>query len=152
MRVMRFCTLIVLFAILGSLVAACNRDGQDNAVKTVDPNEQPIELVFYGGQSNWTDEMFWALYGNLIKKKFPNITPKFIPNTKTPLKNLVTTGETVDLMLVTTSGAKDNILDYNFQTDISDLIKESKYQCSAGYGQGRHLCPASVCPDSDPVL
>jgi multiple sugar transport system substrate-binding protein len=124
---MRFCTLIVLFTILGSLVAACNRDGQDNAVKTVDPNEQPIELVFYGGQSNWTDEMFWALYGNLIKKKFPHITPKFIPNTQTPLKNLVTTGETVDLMLVTTSGAKDNILDYNFQTDISDLIKESKF-------------------------
>jgi hypothetical protein len=60
MRIMRFCTLIVLFTILGSLVAACNRDGQDNAVKTVDPNEQPkispYHSQIYSQYTNPTEE------------------------------------------------------------------------------------------------
>jgi len=118
---------VSMAAALGLMSAACGGKEQPEANPPDRAEKTPIELVFYGGQSNWTDEMFWALYGNHIQKKFPHITPKFISNTKTPLKDLVAVGETIDLMLVTTSGAKDYIINYGFNTDLSALVKEIRF-------------------------
>jgi multiple sugar transport system substrate-binding protein len=116
---------VSVLAAIGLVTAACGGKAQPDANPPDEKvNKQPIELVFYGGQSNWTDEMFWALFGNHIQKKFPHITPKFISNTSSKLKDLVAVGETIDLMLVTTSGTKDYIINYGFQTDLSPYIKE----------------------------
>ncbi|CAG7649385.1 hypothetical protein PAESOLCIP111_05855 [Paenibacillus solanacearum] len=117
-------------AMLGSCMTACGNTEQKEQANPPNDSakaEEPIELVFYGGQSNWTDEMFWALYGDPIKKKFPHITPKFISNQKVKLTSLMTAGEPIDLLLVTSTGTPAYILNYQLQTDISGLIKESKF-------------------------
>ena len=120
-------------AMLGSCMTACGNTEQKEQANP--PNDsataqEPIELVFYGGQSNWTDEMFWSLYGDPVKKKFPHITPKFIANSSTPLEQLVTAGATIDLMLVTPAGTRRMVLDNKLNYDISGLIKETNYDLS----------------------
>lgn len=102
--------------------------GADSAGKQAEAKPQePIEIVLYGGQSNWTEEMFDALYGKAINKKFPHITPKLIPNSNTPLDQLITTGTPFDLMLVTPSGTRRMVMDYNLHTDLSQMIQASKF-------------------------
>jgi ABC-type glycerol-3-phosphate transport system substrate-binding protein len=121
---------LAFLAIVGTTLAGCGKNGESaGSAQTVDPKkaEEPIELVFYGGQSNWTDEMFWSLYGNAIKKKFPHITPKFISNQDVKLKELVTGGVQIDLMLVTSTGTPAYIMGYKLENDISDVLKEIKF-------------------------
>ncbi|CAG7644842.1 ABC transporter substrate-binding protein [Paenibacillus allorhizosphaerae] len=123
-------SLLLIVVMLGSLLAACSKTDPSSAPNAPNASakaQEPIELVFYGGQSNWTDEMFWALYGDPIKKKFPHITPKYIANTSTPLEQLITAGATIDLMLVTPAGTRRLVLDNKLHYDISGLIKESGY-------------------------
>lgn len=122
-------THLALAGVLGTAIAGCGKSGESGnrpEQAEVKP-EQPIELVFFGGQSNWTDEMFWTLYGNPIKKKFPHITPKFISNQNVKLNQIMTAGDTVDLMLVTSTGTPAYILNYKLQNDISDVLKEIKF-------------------------
>jgi len=104
------------------------RGGSEAAGKQAEAKPpEPIEIVLYGGQSNWTPEMFDALYGNAIKKKFPHITPKLIPNSSVPLDQLITAGTPFDLMLVTPSGTRRMVLDYNLETDLTEMIQASKF-------------------------
>ncbi|MFC3769114.1 extracellular solute-binding protein [Paenibacillus sp. GCM10012303] len=104
------------------------RGGSETAGKQAEAKPpEPIEIVLYGGQSNWTPEMFDALYGNAIKKKFPHITPKLIPNSSVPLDQLITAGTPFDLMLVTPSGTRRMVLDYNLETDLTEMIQASKF-------------------------
>ncbi|GAA3399981.1 sugar ABC transporter substrate-binding protein [Paenibacillus hodogayensis] len=116
-----------MLAMSGSVLAACGN--QNDSAADSKEAEKPIELVFHGGQSNWTEEMFWALYGNLIKKKFPHITPKFIQQigSKVTPADLIAAGEQIDLMLITQNGTMDWIMNNGLQYDISGLIKESKF-------------------------
>ncbi|TNJ64448.1 extracellular solute-binding protein [Paenibacillus hemerocallicola] len=121
---------IALLAIAGTTLAGCGKSGESNSPANPadkEKAEQPIELVFYGGQSNWTDEMFWSLYGNAIKKKFPHITPKFLSNQNVKLKELITAGEQIDLMLVTSTGTPAYMFNYKLQNDISDVLNELKF-------------------------
>ncbi|RKN77124.1 ABC transporter substrate-binding protein [Paenibacillus ginsengarvi] len=135
MKAYKKITMAALAAVIGASLAGCGKSGGESvgsagsgsADKTKEEAKQPIELVFYGGQSNWTDEMFWTLYGNAIKAKFPHITPKFISNQNVKLNQLITAGETIDLMLVTSTGTPAYILNYKLQTDISDTLKEIKF-------------------------
>jgi multiple sugar transport system substrate-binding protein len=71
--------------------------------------------------------MFWSLYGDQIKKKFPHITPKYIANTSTPIEQLITAGAMIDFMLVTPAGTRRLLIDNKLNTDLSDLIKETKF-------------------------
>ncbi|TNJ64224.1 extracellular solute-binding protein [Paenibacillus hemerocallicola] len=130
MNILRSCAMLALLATGGAILAACGSGGGSGDLGAAkETTEKPIELVFHAGQSNWTEDMFWALYGNPIKKKFPHITPKFIQvsGSKITLGDLIAAGDQIDLMLVTTSGTADNILKYGLEYDISGLIKESKF-------------------------
>ncbi|TMV48022.1 extracellular solute-binding protein [Paenibacillus mesophilus] len=124
---------VVCAAILAVWAAGCSggtaeRAGTDATGKQAEAKPQePIEIVLYGGQSNWTQEMFDALYGKAIKRKFPHITPKLIPNSDTPLEQLITTGTPFDLMLVTPSGTRRMVIDYNLHTDLTQMIQASKF-------------------------
>lgn len=127
MKAIKAGALISLLAMSGSVLAACG-DKSDGAASPKEA-EKPIELVFHAGQSNWTEDMFWALYGNLVKKKFPHITPKFIQQagSKVTLADLIAAGEQIDLMLITQNGTVDWILNNGLQHDITPYIKESKF-------------------------
>lgn len=129
MNIIRTSASLLAVAMLGSLLASCGKTEQQSTTnpKPEEKKQEPIELVFYGGQSNWTEEMFQALYGNAIRKKFPHITPKLIPNTGNTLDSLITTGTPIDLMLVTPSGTRRLVLDYKLNYDLTDMIKASNF-------------------------
>lgn len=131
MRTVKFGAILSLLAMSGSVLAGCGSKDGGGAAKPGE-EEKPIELVFHAGQSNWTEDMFWALYGNLIKKKFPNITPKFIQQagSKVTLADLIASGEQIDLMLITQNGTVSWILNNGLQYDLSSYIKESKFDLS----------------------
>ncbi|MDF2724852.1 MAG: hypothetical protein K0Q59_4527 [Paenibacillus sp.] len=129
MKIVRTGVSVLAVAMLGSLLASCSKAEPQSATQPQkeEKQQEPIELVFYGGQSNWTEEMFQALYGNVIRKKFPHITPKLIPNTGNALDALITTGTPIDLMLVTPSGTRRLVLDYKLHYDLTDMIKTSNF-------------------------
>lgn len=98
---------------------------QDAAEKAA---SQPAELVFYNTSNGWTTERFMEEYGNPIAKKFPNYTLKFITqeNSQT-FPNLLSTGQTVDIMMASVGLTPTFLLNYGAQSDISDLIGKFGY-------------------------
>ncbi|MDF2722876.1 MAG: hypothetical protein K0Q59_2551 [Paenibacillus sp.] len=133
MKMAKAGALLSLLAMSGSMLAACGKsDGGSEGAASAKTDTTPIELVFHAGQSNWTEDMFWALYGNLIKKKFPYITPKFIQQSGSTvtLADRVASGEQIDLMLNTQNGTVDWILNNGLQFDLTPMIKESKFDLS----------------------
>ncbi|MBD2864528.1 ABC transporter substrate-binding protein [Paenibacillus oceani] len=128
----------LLIVLVTSVAAACSGGSSGNgsgatpgagaeggkpAVKKADP----IELVFYSRSGDFDNDGFMKMFGNKIKEKFPHITPKFIPRTaEVTLPHMVTAGETLDILYLS-SGQTNELLDVQLQYDISDLIKQNKY-------------------------
>ncbi|MEF3313380.1 extracellular solute-binding protein [Paenibacillus sp. GYB004] len=135
-RIRQKAKLPFLLVLISSVAAACSggstgtgagqnpgTDGSKPAVK----NQDPIELVFYSTSGDFDNEGFMNMFGKKIKEKFPHITPKFIPRTAgVTIPNMVTAGETLDILYFS-SGQTNELLDVQLQYDISDLIKQNKY-------------------------
>ncbi|MDF2660868.1 MAG: hypothetical protein K0Q94_3659 [Paenibacillus sp.] len=122
----------------GSLLiaAACsNGSGQQEPGKAAKPEEkeavakkEPVELVFYDGVSDYTEERFMREIGEPIKKKFPHVTPRFSPFTKlTQVQDLISAGQPPDIIFASSGLFNDVINKYNMQTDITPLIQKYKY-------------------------
>ncbi|TMV52792.1 carbohydrate ABC transporter substrate-binding protein [Paenibacillus mesophilus] len=118
------------------MVAACsNGSGQKEPDKAAKPEEkeavvkkEPVELVFYDGVSDYTEERFMREIGEPIKKKFPHVTPKFSPFTKlTQVQDLITAGQPPDIIFASSGLFNDVVNKYSMQTDIMPLIQKYKY-------------------------
>lgn len=85
--------------------------------------DRPVELVFYSIARD-SEETFNERYGNAIKKKFPNLTIKYVKRVagETDLQQYVTTGQTIDLIWGSL-GSWPGILDFKLETDMADLVK-----------------------------
>jgi multiple sugar transport system substrate-binding protein len=91
-------------------------------------NKEPIELVFYDGVSDYSEERFMKEIGEPIKKKFPHITPKFSPFTKlTQVQDLISAGQPPDVIFASSGMFNDVVNKYSMQTDITPLIEKYKY-------------------------
>ncbi|MEF3312388.1 extracellular solute-binding protein [Paenibacillus sp. GYB004] len=129
----------VLIPLSGLLLlgAACSDGGkQGGQAGEVKPetkqetavNKEPIELVFYDGVSDYTEERFMKEIGEPIKKKFPHITPKFSPFTKlTQVQDLISAGQPPDVIFASSGMFNDVVNKYSMQTDITPLIEKYKY-------------------------
>ncbi|GAA3413069.1 ABC transporter substrate-binding protein [Paenibacillus hodogayensis] len=127
-----------IMLIAGSLLlAACsdgggqaqvgNKAGTDENKETV-VSKEPVELVFYDGVSDYTEERFMKEIGEPIKKKFPNVTPKFSPYTKlTQVQDLISAGQAPDIIFASSGMFNDVINKYSMQTDIMPLVQKYKY-------------------------
>jgi multiple sugar transport system substrate-binding protein len=92
------------------------------------PAMQPAELVFYDGGGDWPAERFEREIANPIKQKYPQITVKFVPYTNgSKMKELVTAGETPDIVFASTGLVYNQFLQYELQADITPLIQKYKY-------------------------
>ncbi|MFE5319465.1 ABC transporter substrate-binding protein [Paenibacillus sp. NPDC056579] len=94
-------------------------------------SETPAELVFYVCVNGWTEQQFMDTYGNQIKKKFPNYTLKFVPQKDAQtLPAVITSGQTIDVLISSIGLTSNFLLAYSMQDDISDLIKKYNYDLS----------------------
>jgi multiple sugar transport system substrate-binding protein len=118
------------------LAAACsNGAGRAEPDKTAKPEskeesvkKEPVELVFYDGVSDYTEERFMREIGEPIKKKFPHVTPKFSPFTKlTQVQDLISAGQPPDVIFASSGLFNDVVNKYNMQTDIMPFVQKYKY-------------------------
>jgi multiple sugar transport system substrate-binding protein len=118
------------------LAAACsNGAGQAEPDKTAKSEakdetakKEPVELVFYDGVSDYTEERFMREIGEPIKKKFPHVTPKFSPFTKlTQVQELISAGQPPDVIFASSGLFNDVVNKYNMQTDIMPFVQKNKY-------------------------
>lgn len=128
----------VLLPLSGLLLfgAACSDGGKQSGqtgevtpgTKQEEATKEPIELVFYDGVSDYTEERFMKEIGEPIKKKFPHITPKFSPFTKlTQMQDLISTGQPPDVIFASSGMYNDVVNKYSMQTDIAPLIQQYKF-------------------------
>jgi multiple sugar transport system substrate-binding protein len=117
-------------------LAACGGDPGGNAVdKAADVQEaknEPVELTFFNINSQGiTQEQFMEEYGNMISKRFPNFSLKNITNPKgntaDNLNQLVTAGQTFDILISSIDLTAKFLIPMGLQNDIGDLIKQTKY-------------------------
>lgn len=91
---------------------------------------EPVELVFYSTSGDFDTNEFMAMFGDKIAEQFPHVTPKYIElGQETGLDKLIMSGETIDIIYLS-SGQTQNLLKYDLQYDISDLIGEFDYDLS----------------------
>jgi len=85
--------------------------------------DKPAELVFYSIARD-SEETFNERYGHAIKKKFPNLTIKYVKRVagETDLQQYVVTGQPIDLIWGSL-GSWPGVLDYKLETDMTDLVK-----------------------------
>lgn len=121
----------IALVLLGTTFSGCSKTKTETA-----PNEsaapeitKPVELTFYHN-AGITDEQFQTQYGNYIKQKFPNVTPKFIPKDKTTsLSEMVSSGAAkIDIFIdsIGQIGLKGSFLEIELQEDLTELVKKHK--------------------------
>jgi ABC-type glycerol-3-phosphate transport system substrate-binding protein len=128
-----FISMLIITFVVG-LLAACGSNGNiiDNSKtnntseskdNTMSKNNEPAELVVYGVSN--TEEEFNNRWGDYIRKKFPNYTIKYIVNQKgSSLPELLTAGQPIDIILDSIGAAPSNLIQYEFQYDITELVKK----------------------------
>ncbi|TMV49912.1 extracellular solute-binding protein [Paenibacillus mesophilus] len=139
---MKFRKMAMLFACLTAVATACGgNDNTDNGNRQVDKEQpaavgtEPITLnIFQTISTARTQEWFDTTYGSLIKAKYPHLTLNFIPRGPGQTeKELVATGQSIDIMMVSQSQTFSSFIDYRLQADLSDLIKTYKYDLTKLY-------------------
>ncbi|UQZ82636.1 Bacterial extracellular solute-binding protein [Paenibacillus konkukensis] len=141
MRTKRKCLAVLAAGMLAASLSACQGPkaaetakgdadaGGSDLVRQV--SETPTELVFYVCINGWTEQQFMETYGNEIKKKFPSYTLKFIPQKDAQtLPAVITSGQTIDILITSIGLTSNFLLAYEMQDDISGLIKKYNYDLS----------------------
>lgn len=101
----------------------------DRSETTPTPPEQPIDLAFKLHVGSISDEAkFMEIFGNLIKEKFPYVTPVFKTES---LKALIEANEKIDILYDAIGQTHQFLIEYDMQFDITDLIKKYNYNLSA---------------------
>lgn len=109
----------------GKPTGSASDPGKDAPVEV---KKDPVELVFYSQVADY-DETFAETFGNMIHKKFPHVTVKHLPAGSNKLADVVASGQTIDVMFMSI-GQADSLTTYDYQYDISELIKTRKYDVS----------------------
>ena len=97
----------------------------------------PVELSLYENANNYTQQMFDDLYGNLLKKKFPNLSVKLYSPAKESggqtLTELVAAGVSLDLIKASGATFYTLLVDNSLHDDVSDLIAKYNYDLNKFY-------------------
>lgn len=126
-------TAVLLTAACGS-GASTDKPGTDNssgagsgAQETASP-PVPVELVFYDGGGDWPEERFQREIAEPLRKKFPHLTPTFVPYTSgKKVEEMLTAGQQLDVIFSSTGLVYHNVLQHHLQYDITPLIQKHKY-------------------------
>ncbi|MFC3767872.1 extracellular solute-binding protein [Paenibacillus sp. GCM10012303] len=131
-------SLMVVTALTASALAACGGAGgsqggqaagpeaKDNPPAASKPvNTGPREITMYTAGGTIDEKAFDSMYGDAIRKKFPDVTVKFIPNTKgSTLPDLIAAGTTIDIIF-DSIGYAESFRNYGIHMDMTPFIKAS---------------------------
>jgi multiple sugar transport system substrate-binding protein len=85
-------------------------------------------VIYHPYASNWSTEQLELFFGESIKKKFPNIRPKFLvggtPGTAVP--ELIMAKQAIDIVFVSVGATQTQFLDYDLGQDITPFIQTSR--------------------------
>ncbi|WP_028550312.1 ABC transporter substrate-binding protein [Paenibacillus sp. UNC451MF] len=88
--------------------------------------DEPAELVVFGAVGN-SEEVWNERFGTALKQKFPKYKFTYIQgNAQNSLQNVITSGQTIDLIHDSIGGMRTNIIDNGFNYDLTPLIKTHK--------------------------
>lgn len=92
---------------------------------------EPAELVFYS-QTGDPENYFNDIYGDKLRKKFPHYTIMYIQRTGegTNLKDMVANKTPFDFYFATVAGFLNEVLPFNIQYDMTDLLKKHNVDLS----------------------
>lgn len=92
-------------------------------------NNEPATITFYTATANEPIGIFMENYGNPIKNKFPHYTIQYVRAEKgTLIADLLATGTmNIDIIIDSVAGTYTDIIRYDLQSDISELIKKFDY-------------------------
>lgn len=109
-------------------------NGKDEAGKApvVEQKTEPAELVFYS-QNGSSEAFFNEVYGDKIRKKFPQYTIKYIQRTGpgTLLADMISSKTHFDFYFNTVFGFLNEVLPVGIQYDMTDLAKKHNVDLSA---------------------
>lgn len=89
-------------------------------------NSEPVELVFHSNNGD-SPEAFDSLFGNALRKKFPEYTIKYIQSQKgQTLPELLAQKQRIDILFASTPYIFGLAMEADLQYDMSELIKTSK--------------------------
>lgn len=92
--------------------------------------DEPAELVIYGQVGN-SEDVWNERFGDALKQKFPKYKFTYIPRTsQNTLKNMLLSGQTIDLIHDSLGGMRADIIDNGFNYDLTPLIKTHQIDMS----------------------
>ncbi|MCZ8513731.1 ABC transporter substrate-binding protein [Paenibacillus filicis] len=119
------CLVVVLSLSLAS--AACSGGASTNKGDGAAANHsdsEPANLVVYSGSGD-SVESWNERFGNAIKEKFPNYNVRYIQKqSNIGIKELLTSGETIDIYWDSIGGFASSILDNGLEFDMTELMKK----------------------------
>ncbi|MCC2686345.1 MAG: hypothetical protein K0R75_3244 [Paenibacillaceae bacterium] len=126
---------LAISVLLAFTIGCGNRNSGGNGATAANSSvlkHDPVELVFYYPfPQDWDEAKFMATFGEPIHKKFNYITVKYLSGVKgSTIPELVTAGQTIDVIAASIGATAANLLDPGFQTDITPLIKKHNIDLS----------------------
>ncbi|MDF2649260.1 MAG: extracellular solute-binding protein family 1 [Paenibacillus sp.] len=139
MRKNKSWSLLILIMIVTVLSACSGGSGGESTPKpdqttgaaTPQKPKEPVEIVFYSNNGDPT-ESFDLRFGDLLRKKFPDYTIKYIQKgTGTNLPDLIAAGTRFDIFFQTIGNFEDAAFGSEIQYDMTDLVKKHNVDLSS---------------------
>jgi multiple sugar transport system substrate-binding protein len=109
----------------------------DFASKIAEATSKPVVINVFENSSTYTQEQFMELYGNQIRKKYPNMSFKLYSANKDngggSLPDLLAQGVPLDLIKVSGASFYTLMADNKLESDVTDLIKLYGYDLNKLY-------------------
>jgi ABC-type glycerol-3-phosphate transport system substrate-binding protein len=122
---MRIVRLPLIFVLSAAVLAACS--SSPPAEGDGKPQQQPVTLKFYTGDKDY-EERFKKEIADKVKLKYPYLSFEFQGADKgKEIQDLVAAGESPDLYYQGLSALDNNLVKFNLQYDLSDMIKKSGF-------------------------
>ncbi|TNJ64989.1 extracellular solute-binding protein [Paenibacillus hemerocallicola] len=112
------------------------KEGEPSLPAGTAAKSEPVMLTFFEPSTGQSRELFMEQYGNAIEKKFPHVNTNFVHITPKDgggyilLPDLLASGTHIDVVFSSIGAIHSRFIDYQLQSDITDLITKYKYDLS----------------------
>jgi multiple sugar transport system substrate-binding protein len=129
--------LIITVLIVTLVLSACSSNTSNSSDKVAvetggsEPakavSAEPVNLKMWVNLEVSDFDHYTQTLSKFIRAKLPNVTVEFMNSDDFPMKNLIPQKTYPDLIITSPSTLQTNIVDYNMQFDMQDLIKQHNF-------------------------